>query len=207
MVLDLSHRRVDPHPARCYRLGMRRALVLFLLLTSTAAIGLAGSACGGGGREGGAGPAREPLPPSTPATTPAAGVGAGGIGLGNFDGIFDAGPDARWVQVDAAAFAGKKVNGRLAPEVIQKVVRANFDPLRKCYEAGLGRNPKLQGRVAVKFVIDLDGHVASAADFGSDMPDREVVRCVVAEYGKLTFPKPEGGIVTVVYPINFNPGD
>jgi hypothetical protein len=201
MVVNLSHRRVDPHPARCYRLGMRRARVLFVVvsLVSTAVLGVAGSACGGGGT--GSGATREPSPPSTPATA------GGGIGLGNFDGIFDAGPDARWVQVDAAAFAGKKVNGRLAPEVIQKVVRANFDPLRKCYEAGLGRNPKLQGRVAVKFVIDLDGHVASAEDFQSDIPDRVVIQCVVAEYGKLTFPKPEGGIVTVVYPIIFNPGD
>jgi hypothetical protein len=41
----------------------------------------------------------------------------------------------------------------------------------------------------------------------SDLPDREVIRCVIAEYRKLQFPKPEGGVVTVVYPIVFNPSD
>jgi hypothetical protein len=34
-----------------------------------------------------------------------------------------------------------------------------------------------------------------------------VARCLVGEFGKLTFPRPEGGVVTVVYPIVFNPGD
>lgn len=109
---------------------------------------------------------------------------------------------------DAAVFPGKKVVGRIAPDLIQKVVRANFDPLRTCYESGLKRNRDLQGRVAVKFVIDTEGRVVSAVDAGSDMPDREVIQCIVAEYRKLTFPKPEGGgIVTVIYPIVFNPAD
>lgn len=170
-------------------------------LLALALPGIAALACGG--------PAREPSPPAAapaPATATSKSTG-GGIGLGNFGDVFDAGPDAHWVQVDAAAFAGKKVNGRLAPELIQKVVRANFDPLRKCYEAGLGRNANLQGRVAVKFVIDLEGHVTSAEDFNSELPDRQVIQCVVAEYRKLTFPKPEGGIVTVVYPTVFSPAD
>ena len=109
---------------------------------------------------------------------------------------------------DPAVFPGKKVVGRIAPELIQKVVRANFDPLRRCYESGLGRNRDLQGRVAVKFVIDVEGRVTSAVDAGADMPDRVVLECLVAEYRKLTFPQPEGGgIVTVVYPIVFNSSD
>ena len=38
------------------------------------------------------------------------------------------------------------------------------------------------------------------------MPDAKVVECIMAEYRKLRFPEPEGGIVTVVYPIMFSPG-
>jgi hypothetical protein len=30
---------------------------------------------------------------------------------------------------------------------------------------------------------------------------------VVRGFGNLSFPQPEGGMVTVVYPIMFNPGD
>ena len=39
------------------------------------------------------------------------------------------------------------------------------------------------------------------------MPDRASVACVVRGFGNLSFPQPEGGIVTVVYPIIFSPGD
>jgi hypothetical protein len=39
------------------------------------------------------------------------------------------------------------------------------------------------------------------------MPDPFVVDCVVAGYKELHFPRPEKGIVTVVYPIMFTPAD
>jgi hypothetical protein len=106
----------------------------------------------------------------------------------------------------ATASPGPK-NGRLAPEVIQRIVRANFGRFRICYEAGLAADAKLEGRVTTKFVIDTDGNVGMTADGGSDMPDPKVVACVVRGFGALKFPKPEGGMVTVVYPIQFNPGD
>lgn len=119
----------------------------------------------------------------------------------------------------------KRVNGRLPPEIIQKVVRSNFAPMRKCYEIGLSKNPKLEGKVSTRFVIETDGHVSSAveihdapppdemeklvmpSDTGPRFPDKAVEECVVAKFAALTFPKPEGGIVKVVYPIVFSPGD
>ncbi|HEY5240912.1 MAG TPA: AgmX/PglI C-terminal domain-containing protein, partial [Polyangiaceae bacterium] len=99
------------------------------------------------------------------------------------------------------------VNGRLPPEVIQRIVRQNFGRFRLCYENSLRNNPNLQGRVTVKFVIDRSGAVGMTADGGSDIPDSGVVQCVVRGFGNLSFPQPEGGMVTVVYPILFNPGD
>ena len=35
----------------------------------------------------------------------------------------------------------KKPTGRLPPQVIQMIVREKYETFRKCYEAGLGRNP------------------------------------------------------------------
>jgi hypothetical protein len=99
------------------------------------------------------------------------------------------------------------VSGRLPPEVIQRVVRQNFGRFRLCYENGLRSCPNLQGRVAVRFVIGRDGSVSSAADGGSDMADRGVAACVVKAFYGLSFPAPEGGIVTVSYPIMFSPGE
>jgi hypothetical protein len=49
--------------------------------------------------------------------------------------------------------------------------------------------------------------VSNVSNGGSDMPDAAVVQCVVRAYYGLSFPQPEGGIVTVVYPIMFSPGD
>jgi beta-lactamase regulating signal transducer with metallopeptidase domain len=97
--------------------------------------------------------------------------------------------------------------GRLAPEVIQDVVRRNFGRFRACYEAGLQRNAKLQGRVTVKYVINLDGTTQMPADEGSDLPDPQVVQCVVSGFAHLSYPPPQGGYLTVVYPIEFAPGD
>ena len=98
------------------------------------------------------------------------------------------------------------VNGRLPPETIQRIVRQNFGRFRLCYENGTRANPNLEGRVSTKFVIDRAGAVQLTADGGSDLPDQGVVQCVVRAFGDLSFPQPEGGMVTVVYPIVFTPG-
>ncbi len=98
------------------------------------------------------------------------------------------------------------VTGRLAPEEIQRVVRSEWERFRGCYEDGLRRNPSLEGRVSVRFVIERDGSLRDLASVAPTMPDPEVVRCVVARFGTLRFPPPHGGTVTVTYPIMFSPG-
>ena len=133
------------------------------------------------------------------------GAGTGtGQGIGNGRGRLGGGHQVKAPRIREGA---TQVNGRLPPEVIQRIVRQNFGRFRLCYENGLRNNPNLQGRVTVKFVIDRSGAVAMTADGGSDLPDQGVVQCVVRGFGNLSFPQPEGGMVTVVYPIMFNPGD
>ena len=96
-----------------------------------------------------------------------------------------------------------QVNGRLPPEAIQRVIRQSFGRLRGCYERGLERSPDLEGRIAVKFVIDREGSVALASAAERSLDDAAVAACVVKAYEAMTFPKPVGGIVTVVYPVVF----
>jgi len=100
---------------------------------------------------------------------------------------------------------GTSVSGRLPPEAIQRIIRQNFGRFRLCYEDGLHQNPTLAGRVAVRFVIGRDGAVSQAQNGGSDLTDPAVVSCVVRAFYGLSFPQPEGGIVTVTYPIVFSP--
>jgi hypothetical protein len=97
-----------------------------------------------------------------------------------------------------------QVSGRLPPEVIQRIVRQNFGRFRLCYEDGLRRNPRLVGRISVRFTIGRDGSVTGAGNGGSDMPDQAVTDCVARSFVGLSFPSPESGTVTVVYPIMFS---
>jgi len=97
--------------------------------------------------------------------------------------------------------------GRLPPEVIQRVVRQNFGRFRLCYENGLRGNPSLNGRVVTKFVIGRDGSVTASQDGGSDLPDRQVIQCIVRSFGTLSFPEPQGGAAMVTYPLIMQPGE
>jgi hypothetical protein len=139
-----------------------------------------------------------------------AGIGTGGtgsgsvgfgIGIGHWGGSHVArGPQVRW-----GWGCGVSVSGRLPPEIIQRIVRSNFGRFRACYEDGLKRNPALEGRVTTSFVIGRDGSVSNVADAGGDLPDAAVKSCVIRAFYGLSFPQPEGGIVTNVYPIVFSP--
>ncbi|HEX8792362.1 MAG TPA: AgmX/PglI C-terminal domain-containing protein [Polyangiaceae bacterium] len=96
-------------------------------------------------------------------------------------------------------------NGHLPPEVIQRIVRQNDGRYRFCYQQALKTNPDLEGRVTVKFLIARDGSVAFSADGGSDIPDTGVRQCVISSFTQLSFPSPDSGVVTVVYPLVFSP--
>jgi hypothetical protein len=110
---------------------------------------------------------------------------------------------------DARSSSFKTVSrGWIAPELIQKVVRKNFDAFRRCYDNGLSKDTNLSGSIKVRFRIEFDGSVTDAhTTDDSTLADAVVRKCVVSEYAKLSFPKPAGGTVTVVYPIIFKPAD
>lgn len=95
-----------------------------------------------------------------------------------------------------------EVSGRLPPEVIQRVVRQNFGRFRACYEEGLRRRgPKLAGRVATKFRIAKDGTAHDATITDSEIADPKVEACIAEAFNGIQFSVPEGGAVTVVYPL------
>ncbi len=159
-------------------------------------LGLSGIGEGGGGRGEGIGLG------SIGTLGHGAGTGTG-QGFGSGHGRLGGSHRTKPPQVRMGA---TQVSGRLPPEVIQRIVRQNFGRFRLCYENGLRNNPNLQGRVSVRFVIGRDGAVSQVQNGGSDMPDGNVVSCVVRAFYGLSFPQPEGGIVTVTYPIMFSPG-
>ncbi len=158
-------------------------------------LGLSGIGEGGGGRGEGIGLG------SVGGLGHGAGTGTG-QGFGSGHGRLGRSHRARPPRVRMGATS---VSGRLPPEVIQRIVRQNFGRFRLCYENGLRNNPNLQGRVSVRFVIGRDGRVSNVGG-GGDLADGGVVSCVTRAFYGLSFPQPEGGIVTVSYPIVFSPG-
>jgi len=129
-----------------------------------------------------------------------------GIGLGNIGTLGRGDAGTTTTHSPSLRQGTVTVNGRLPPEVIQRIVRQSFGRFKLCYMSGLRSNPSLQGRVVTKYIIDHDGSVKTTQDSGSDLPDQTVVQCVVRAFGSLSYPQPEGGIVTVVFPLIFSPG-
>ncbi len=128
------------------------------------------------------------------------GFGPGGHGLSS--GRYRKGHDTGAPRLRSGE---TNVKGRLPPEVIQRIVRQNFGRYRLCYQNGLRQNPSLAGRVVIHFVIGRDGRVSRVGG-GGDLPDAAVISCVTRAFYGLTFPQPEGGVVSVSYPLTFSPG-
>jgi Ca-activated chloride channel family protein len=98
-----------------------------------------------------------------------------------------------------------QVNGSLPADVVRRIVANNLGRIRLCYESGLRKNPRLAGRVTVRFIIGQMGDVPSSMDGGSNLADPSVVACIVAAVRSLVFASPAGGFVTVVFPLTLSP--
>jgi TonB family protein len=116
------------------------------------------------------------------------------------------GSAARAVITNAGSTIEFSKVGTLAALAIQDVVRAKFRRFQSCYEDGLARNRKLEGRVSVRFIIDESGAVRHVTNASSDLPDDDVIQCVLQAFRTLRFAPPVGGTVSVVYPIFLAPG-
>ena len=125
-------------------------------------------------------------------------------------------------EVAAAAKQGRFIpapagadGGRMDPKYIQEVVRGEFMPMAKtCYEELLTRKKTAKGRFEMSFTIVADDKLGAIvedveADHGdSGVGDERMTTCMRESLSTLSFrPPAHGGYVTVVYPIEFSPGD
>ncbi len=93
------------------------------------------------------------------------------------------------------------------PPRVQKVVRANFPDLKRCYEAALKQNPKLSGDVSVAFLIAPGGEFYRGSIAGSSTPDPMFQDCLVGIFTKLRADPPPDGHMIITYPLAFTPGE
>jgi hypothetical protein len=129
-----------------------------------------------------------------------------GTGQGSGGGGLTGAPGSRPPQVKMGALTA---TAGLLPEIIQRIVRQNYGRFRLCYENGLRSNPKLAGKVTVRFVINKDGAVSGVSLVkDTTMPDANVSACVTRAFTSLSFSQPNGtGVVIVTYPILFSPAE
>ncbi len=149
------------------------------------------------------------------------GSGSGGGGVGDTIGVGGIGTKGRGGGTggygsSVGVLGGKKdidigitsseptVMGSLDKELIRKVIHANRGQIRFCYESQLNRFPKLDGKVAIKFVISPAGAVASSQVSQTTVNNAELEACVAGRVRTWQFPKPKGGgVVVVTYPFIF----
>ena len=95
------------------------------------------------------------------------------------------------------------VQGAIDRELIKKVIQEHASQIRYCYEEQLKINPRLQGKVAVTWVINADGSASGAKIDGSatTLDDAKVHECMMARIQSWAFPKPKGGgFAIITYP-------
>ncbi len=149
------------------------------------------------------------------------GSGSGGGGVGDTVGIGGIGTKGRGGGTGGygsgvGVLGGKKdvdigitssepmVMGSLDKELIRKVIHANRGQIRYCYESQLNRFPKLNGKVAVKFIISPTGSVSTSSVAQTTVGNAELEACVAGRVRTWMFPKPKGGgVVIVTYPFIF----
>jgi hypothetical protein len=146
------------------------------------------------------------------------GTGEGGGGRGEGIGLGPIGTIGQGANTGPGLGAGARtappkvrvgpvtVGPKYPPEIIQRVVRRNFGRYRLCYEQGLRKDPKLAGKVIVSFAIAADGSVKDVTRT-TTLSDEGVATCVAKAFGDLSFPKPDGGVIKVSYPLIFASAD
>jgi hypothetical protein len=90
-----------------------------------------------------------------------------------------------------AASIPTSVTGRLAPELIQSVVRGGFSQAAAC---------GARGEMTVRFTIHEDG---SVSDAHAERASGAEATCVVNAIAGLHFPTSQGGGASVIYPLVF----
>ncbi len=149
------------------------------------------------------------------------GSGSGGGGVGDTIGIGGIGTRGRGGGTGGygsgvGVLGGKKdvdigitsseplVVGSLDKELIRKVIHANRGQIRFCYESQLNRFPKLDGKVAIRFMISPQGTVSTSSVAQTTVNNAELEACVAGRVRTWVFPKPKGGgMVVVTYPFIF----
>ncbi|WP_233561468.1 AgmX/PglI C-terminal domain-containing protein, partial [Sorangium cellulosum] len=104
-----------------------------------------------------------------------------------------------------AAVATGTLGGSMSEAQVRDVVERHAELFDECYKIGVKTSPKFMGKVTVKATIGPSGKVNRADVLKSTTKSQQVDRCVADAFEKMQFPRPEGGVTTVItFPIEFS---
>ena len=96
------------------------------------------------------------------------------------------------------------VLGGLATKDVQVVVDAAKPAFDACFAAAHAKDPKLAGKVSVRFAIGAEGRVGTVRTKSTSLWNTELETCLNTKISTLTFPKPSGGSTAIVtWPFSF----
>jgi len=97
------------------------------------------------------------------------------------------------------------VKGSIDRDTVAKVINEHANEMRGCYERALMRDPNIgAGKVLLEWTIVPAGVVGDVRTKMATLKSAEVTSCLLDVLKQMQFPKPEGGLVIVTYPILFN---
>jgi len=96
------------------------------------------------------------------------------------------------------------VVGGIENAAVEEVIGNHMASINACFEAERAKDPKLRGKVLVKFTIARDGTVSGSSTRSTSLRNETAEACVNSAVTKATFPALQGGKVAIVqYPFVF----
>jgi hypothetical protein len=90
--------------------------------------------------------------------------------------------------------------------IILRVIRKHAADLHRCYRThGLASNPKLTGRITVRFIVPQTGIVSDATLVRTSLAHVNTETCILKNIRTWRFPKHRGKPARVTYPFRFQP--
>ena len=93
--------------------------------------------------------------------------------------------------------------GSLRQELIDRVISKHLVEIAQCYNTQVLKDPTLQKRIFVKFVITKEGNLSRERDFVIAPRYSALHGCLEDIFRGMTFPKREKGIVITEYTLHF----
>jgi TonB family protein len=105
------------------------------------------------------------------------------------------------VKITPSASFDMSGGGKLDRAVVKKYIRKQLAKIRWCYQKAFQRNPDLEGKLTVSFVISPTGSVMKSKVVKSTLGDKELENCIERKIMTWRFPAPQGGgVLKINYP-------